>query len=385
MKKKMNMKRSLLYGIIIITGVFGCIDPYEPEGVESTEGLLVIEATLLAPYGSEVKLSRTISLDDVTYKPVSGDVKIISDDGQEYRMTETKAGAFGLEQEFVYRENVKYALDMVIGGKHYRSEYITPSQTPEVDALTWAYSEKYDQVDIMVSVDNPDVDIAYYQWKYNENWEIRAPYFGTHRWEPDSNRVIQNDLASSNNRYYCWAKDSSRHFILGSSEKLVSSTIRDNKIKEIPYGGTRLSDLYHISVKQYALSKEAYSYFRNLQNNVETTGSIFAPQPTEMKGNIRNLDDPKETVIGFFVATTETTIAMYIQASEVPEMQIRGYDCLDIEKGFDGGPQVAYNSGYGLLSYDTGDPDEYMIMRCVDCTRKGGTKNRPEWWPNNHY
>lgn len=377
------MKKKLIYWIGFLAIVFSCISPYEPQGIESTEGLLVVEAILLAPYGSEVKLSRTISLEDVTYKPVSGEVKIISDNGEEYRMTETTAGTYGFEQEFIYRENTKYALDMVLDGKHYRSEYVKPSQTPEIEALTWAYSEKNEQVDILVNVDNPDVDVAYYQWKFNENWEIRAASFGTHRWDPDTRSLIEHSLSGPNNRYYCWARDSSRHFVLGSSEKLVSSMIRDKTIKEITYGGTRLSYLYHIDVKQYALTKEAHAYFRNLQNNVETTGSIFAPQPTEMKGNINCPDNPAETVIGFFVATTETTRAMYIDAIDIPEMQVREYceALTDFE-----GPEDAYNQGYGILTYVPGAPPiDYSIMRCVDCTRKGGTKDRPEWWPNNHY
>ncbi|MDF9828686.1 DUF4249 domain-containing protein [Parabacteroides sp. PF5-6] len=377
------MKKKLIYWIVFLAIAISCISPYEPQGIESTEGLLVVEATLLAPYGTEVKLSRTISLNDMTYEPVSGEVKILSDDGVAYRLTETEKGTYTLEQEFVYRENVKYALDMILDGKHYRSEYVEPLRTPEVDALTWKYNEKYEQVDIMVTVSNPDVDVAYYQWKFKENWEVRAPNFGTHRWDPDARRVITNELDTPNNRYYCWAKDSSRHFILGSSEKFISTTIKDKVINEIAYGGSRLSNLYHISVKQYELDGEAYSYFRNLQNNVETTGSIFAPQPTEMKGNINNLDNPKETVIGFFVATTEITIEMYIEANEVPEMQVRGSDCLEVLKDFKG-PQDAYDQGYGILTYGIGAPPEYMLMRCVDCTRRGGTKKKPEWWPNDH-
>ncbi len=147
------MKKNIIYWVSFLCIVISCISPYEPKNIESTEGLLVVEANLLAPYGSEVKLSRTVSLENFShyssympYMPVSGEVKIVSDDGEEYRMTETVVnGTFVLDQEFVYRENVKYALEILSGGKYYRSEYITPLQTPEVDALRWVYNEKYDR------------------------------------------------------------------------------------------------------------------------------------------------------------------------------------------------------------------------------------------------
>lgn len=379
------MKKILIYGISFLIIAFSCITPYEPKDVESTEGILVVEAMLLAPYGSEVKLSRTVSLNTITYKPVSGEVKIVSEGGVEYRMKETSAGIFGLEQELVYKENEKYALDIVIGGSHYRSEYVQPTQTPEVEALTWEYNEKYNQVDISVSVDNPNADVSYYQWKYEENWEITAPAVASHRWDPTLKIIIEANLRDSSNRYYCWGKEYSNHFILGSSEKMVSSTIRNNKVKVITFGDARVSRLYHIAVKQYALHKDAYFYFRNLQNNVEATGSIFAPQPTEMKGNITCLTNPTETVIGFFVATTETTASTFIEATEVPKMlNYRSNDCDEPRTDFST-PSEAFESGFGIYSIAPNTPIEYLGMRCVDCTWNRGTKNRPEWWPNDHY
>lgn len=379
------MKKIIIYWIASLLIVVSCITPYEPQDVQSTAGLLVVEAMILAPYGSTVKLSRTISLSDVTYMPVNGSVKIITDSGREYQMTETSPGEYILEQQLNYAENEKYALDIVADGRHYRSEFEEPLRTPEIETVSWAYTEKHNRVDIMVSVDNPEVETAYYRWAYKENWEILAPNFVSDRWDPEIQDVIYVNGTSPDNRYYCWAKDSSRTFVLGSSEKLVSSQIKNNKIREIEYGGYKLSYLYHIAVQQYALSKPAYSYFRNLQNNVENTGSIFAPQPTEMKGNIHCVDVPEEVVIGYLVVTTEATSGMYIRGEEVPEMSLRS-DCHSDDETSDFTSHAeAYESGYGILTLGSMmDPTVYMPLRCVDCTFRRATKNKPEWWPNNH-
>lgn len=379
------MREKLIYGITFLVVMIGCITPYEPQGITPTEGLLVVEAILLAPVGTEVKLSRTIALDKLTYEPVSATVKILSDDGVEYRMTETQSGTYTLEQEFTYRDQVKYALDIEWSGKHYRSAYVIPSLTPDM-SFRWAYNEKHEQLEIMVSVDNPDVDVAYYRWSFKENWEFMASHFATHRWDPVTRFLSVNDPFSSDNSYYCWSRDSSTHFILGSSEKKTTTSLRDKVVQTIPLGSPKFRYLYHIDVKQHAIPKEAYNYFRNLQDNVETTGSLFGAQPTEMKGNITCVDNLKEAVIGYFVATTEASRATYIEATEVPEMKERSFDCLDDPVKFSD-HLTAYDAGYFISLFDP-NPEietEYMPMRCVDCTRKGGTKNRPAWWKTDHY
>lgn len=367
-----------------MVGVWSCISPYEPQGIDPTEGLLVVEASLMAPYGSTVKLSRTLALDKTKYEAVNGTVKIVGDDGTEYPMTQMGEGAYGFTQEWAYKENCTYALAIDLGGKQYLSEFVKPMHTPELKALNWEYNEKNNRVDIRVDVDNADPNVAYYRWDYKENWEIIAPSYGTHRFDPNISKVVENSLVTANNRYYCWAKDSTDHFILGTTEKQTTGDLRNKLVHTIAYGDARVGFLYHIEVKQYAITKEAYTYFRNLQNNVEETGSIFAPQPTEMKGNISCVDNPKETVIGFFVATVEQNKGIYINAEEVPEMQKKSYACMESTKDFKN-PLDAYNNGFGIYLLQDGAPTEYMERRCVDCMQRGGSKERPSWWPNNHY
>lgn len=381
------MKEKLIYGMILLVVMTGCTTPYEPEGVTWTKDLLVVEATLQAPYGSTVKISRTIPLDDWAYHPVNAAVKILSDDGQVYRMTEKTPGTYGFDQAFEYRDKVKYALDIVCNGKQYQSAYMAPLRTPEISALTHVYSEKYERMDINVSVENPNVDVAYYRWEYKENWEIIAPAYANYGWDPVVGLSSEYSLFNAHNTYYCWGNSQSNHFILGSSERQTTSALRDVTIQHIPRGSDKVGYLYHIGVKQYAIPKEAYVYFRNLQNNVEETGSLFAPQPTEMKGNIVCLDKAEEVVIGFFVATTEASKEMYINALDIPEMKKDKYDCMDDPVTGYNDPQEAFKEEYYIYFYDpTGEiPASYLPKRCVDCTARGGTKERPSWWANDHY
>jgi hypothetical protein len=76
--------------------------------------------------------------------------------------------------------------------------------------------------------------------------------------------------------------------------------------------------LYSINVKQYTWTKEGYEFLEKMKKNTEVTGSVFDPQPSELKGNIRNVSDPTEPVIGFFNICNIEQKRFWIKNSDVP-------------------------------------------------------------------
>ena len=118
---------------------------------------------------------------------------------------------------------------------------------------------------------------------------------------------------TSKNTYYCWGRDSSKAMLLESTNKLTVNLIYKRKLIEIPRDHDKLTMLYYIDVKQNRIRKEAYDYFVNLQRNIEQAGSIFSPIPSERRGNISCVSDPKEWVIGY-VDVTNTTIMKTLYA-----------------------------------------------------------------------
>ncbi len=189
---------------------------------------------------------------------------------------------------------------------------------------------------------------------------------------------------SPDNIHYCWGSKTSNRIILGKSDNLSENRIKDHTILSLEPFNSRFSYLYSILVKQQTLDKKAYEYFDNMRKNVEQTGGIFAPQPTEIKGNITCLSDPKEIIIGYIYATTELSYRLYIKAEEVPGMG-EIFDCREKKTFIEGELDKAYGQGMAILS--EGDKAGIYICisrRCVDCTARGGSKNKPDFWPNNH-
>jgi len=184
--------------------------------------------------------------------------------------------------------------------------------------------------------------------------------------------------------------------IISSSAKLTHNVIKNHKIHSFQPNNSRYSYLYSILVKQYKIDREAYSYFDVLQRAVDEAGSIFAPQPVDKAGNIQCLTNPDETVIGYISVSKETTCRMFIPMAELELNRFQDFafdwNCTwEIIGRFHYGigvrpePRNAYydwRRGY----YDGDGPGYYVFapLYCVDCTFRGGTKTKPDFWPNDH-
>lgn len=58
----------------------------------------------------------------------------------------------------------------------------------------------------------------------------------------------------------------------------------------------------HLEVSQLALSAEAFEYMDAIKKPTESTGSIFDPPPTFIRGNLFNAGDEEDIVLGYFYA-----------------------------------------------------------------------------------
>ncbi|MCD7976762.1 MAG: DUF4249 domain-containing protein [Tannerellaceae bacterium] len=266
---------------------------------------------------------------------------------------------------------------MSLDGEEYVSTFQSPLFTPEIE-LSITKEKTGDPVLVSVSTHDPLAQSPYYRWEYKENWEVHAELYANVTAVMFGAQVIEyiwHDLETSNNKYYCWGADSSRIFILDSTDKLIENRIRLKKLIEIEPADDRLSQLYFISVKQTMLSKEAFDYFSNLQENIDKSGGLFSKMPSEMRGNIICISDPEKTVIGYVDVSVPTYTEKYIERND--GFYERPYNnCLSqITDDFESTMPVFYKTEGEELKA----PED-----CIDCRRKrNASKNKPAFWPTN--
>ena len=369
------MKTNIIFlKLCLFLTLFGCITEYETTGIEEVEGILVVEG-IITDEESIIKLSRSINLTDVDYyNPVYVDnasVYVECEDGTQWDGVNLSGGQYALKTGQLDLER-KYRLKIEIeevdgdcyfnsplGGNiacptkiyEYSSDFSYPIQTPEIDSVFWIKRTTGQPVNIHVATHSSDNQVLYYRWSYKEDWEINSVY-GMEPTYP----------------YYCWNMYNSREILLGSDEKTVFGQLMD-KILEISPSDRKFSVLYRIVVRQNAISKRAYDYFTNIKKNNENMGSIFAPVPSELRGNIICTTDPTRSVIGYIDISSTTQKTMYISKNDVYE---RPWSC----------PVVVFEGDVPSDYVRYGD-EGFVHVSCVDCTYHG-TTHKPEDWPNNH-
>lgn len=381
-----NRTTYLLIGILLIFFIPACIDEYTPGKGNEISDILVVEGTISGGENTVIKLSRSVALSaEQTANPVSNAMIYVErNDGvlSNTGIEETK-GEYRIIMEEL-NPNFQYSLVIYVEGKEYRSKPGQPLFTPEIDSVSW--KKKGNGAPVTIHVTSHDINrpVGYYRWSYKEDWEIQASYFANADYDLKTEIYTPYSLDGFNT-YYCWNKDSSQVLILGDTEKLSGNFISEKRILSIDPIDDKTSFLYSILVKQWSISEPGYRYLENLQNNIDEAGSIFAPQPSELYGNIRCITKPEEPVIGYIDVATLTQKRIYINAEEVKDSNRPREICRIINAE----NKLAVLDSMlkkAVVILDAPPSLSYGVLtdrRCVDCTLKG-IKEKPSFWPNDH-
>jgi len=402
-------------GVGLLCLIFcGCVTDFEPKGIDEISSILVVEG-IITDDETTITLSRSVNLlsDDFssTLFVPNAQVYVDCDDKTQCQFERSSCwGCYGrytiktgkLDPKRKYRLRIEIEEpehDCVSVGPcpnkiyEYCSDYTYPIQTPEIDSVFWIKRGKGQPVMIHVATHSPHNEVLYYRWSYSEDWEYSPEYYysndGSCPWcrtsLPENVEFCPRCKNKAVFHYNCWGKANSATLLLGSAEKTVFGKLTE-KIIEFPPTSRKISSLYRVDVKQNAISKRAYDYFTNIKRNSENTGSLFAPVPSELRGNIACITDPGRPVIGYIDISTSTYKRRYISRSEnLYELPYSDCDALPIAGWCEkkGVPSEECTSSIvaDMLVFNRWVP-LYTYQKCVDCTYHGDTTDKPYDWPN---
>ncbi|MES2417715.1 MAG: DUF4249 domain-containing protein [Bacteroidota bacterium] len=361
-----------------------CKEQYIPEANTNRENILVVEGFINTGQDSTfIRLSRTVLVTDKEVKtPESGAVITVESDlNEKFVLTEQEKGIYAsaplnLSPLKKYRINIK-----TVQGATYQSDFVETKVSPSIDSVS--YEIKQDGVQLFVSTKDVTNQTRYYRWEYEDTWIFFSKLNSSFIYRNRS--IIPRQPAED--IYQCWGNGASSTIYLGSSAKLKDDIIFLNPITFIPSTSEKLELKYSILVKQYALTKEAYEFWQSLKKNTESLGSIFDSQPSQLTGNIHNLGNANEPVIGYISAGSITKKRFFLSKDSLPKWEATYPfdDCYradpvlfqDLPMYFEDEnniPTSEYLDESGkLIGYYAG------ARKCVDCTIRGTTK-RPSFW-----
>lgn len=365
-----------IYIVIVLVFIGSCRDKYKPDVVSLQKSFLVVEANLNPGNDSTiVRLTKTFKLDDTARLNTinNAQVTVEGKDNSVYVLTPRGSGYY-ISPFLGLTINEDYRLRIRTGdGKEYLSDYVKAKHTPDIDSISWERDEK--GVHIYANTNDPTGNSRYYRWNYDETWEIKTYYYSRLIYLGGSSirqRVFPQEDVST-----CWKFNHLSEILLANSVNLNEDIIYKKKLTLIPEQAERLQVRYSILVKQYALDKEAYQFYEIMKKNTEEVGSLFGPQPSELKGNLQCLTDPTEPVIGYVTASEEKKKRIFIT---IPgwHFPMSCYN-VDVPKSPD---SIYYYFGVvGLVPYeDAVDHYQGAPKVCAECTYRNGTTVKPPYW-----
>ena len=346
-----------------------CITKYEATGLDKIEGILVVEG-IITDDETTIRLSQSSSMTDgFSFANDLNNARVFveCDDGSVFPAEATtgyRGGKYTMKTGKLNLDR-KYRLKMEIDEDEYCSDFLFPIVTPEIDSVFWTKTGIGQPVNIYVASHSPDNQVLYYRWSYQEDSDFFTP------------------IELSPYPSHCWITESNKDILLASTEKMVSGRVTEHLTTIWP-SDKKLSSKYRMDVKQNAISKKAYHYFNNIKKNSEQSGSIFAPIPSELRGNIICTNDPGRRIIGYMdVSLTVKKRLQILRNDNAYEPPVSYCAILSVDELI---KQYGYIP-YDWILYYTPPPDPlwpipatYVRKDCVDCTLEGGLINKPPDW-----
>lgn len=389
----------ILFAVLITGLVWSCKKPYNPNIITQAPNYLVVEGFINNGDSTTIKLSRTTQLaDSAKSKPELGAIILIEDNlNNRYQLAEIGNGVY--KSAVVNLNNAQNCRLHIItqDKKEYASDMVEIDKTPAIDTIT--HTVVKNGIQMAVSTHDATNKVKYFRWDFDETWEYGSYYIAGYKYVSATNTVTymtQEDLD-----HFCWLNGKSSQILVASAENLSQSVINNQVITYVDESTGKLALGYSILVKQYALTKDAFEYWQKLKKNTEQLGSIFDAQPSDLKGNLHNLNDASEPVMGYISASNQTSKRFIIGHNSIPLYTTNYYgppDAGDCVPGnlafapantFDDRLNQLYTQTNNLIytTYGTGPVTlgyVYASGSCVDCRLKikGGTNKKPAFWPD---
>lgn len=380
-----------LYIVIVLLVLLCCKKAYKPDITATNYNFLVVEGLINTGADSTfIRLSRTVLLDSkTTLKPESGaTITVESDANQVYNLIEKPLGTYS-SAPLNLDNTRKYRVRIKAKGATYLSDFVEAKVSPQIDSLNYKVAET--GLQIYSNSHDATNRTRYYRWEYNETWQFNAKYFSG--FKADGRAIVSRDM-NTENIYNCWGNSISSSIVLGSSSKLVNDVIYLNPITLVPSDSEKIGIKYSILVKQYALTKEAFEFWELLKKNTENLGSIFDAQPSQLTGNIHNISNAAEPVIGYISAGTVSQRRIYVTKDKLPNWRTTyPFSCSEPDTVYRVNPQTGARDEDLLFQTKILIPVAEVMdetgsavightgagSSCVDCTIRG-TNKKPAFW-----
>jgi len=380
-----------LFSITILLN--SCVDEYWPDIGTKYDELLVVDGSLSNEPGPYIiKLSKSLNIEIPEYKPLSNYEVIISDNlGNSEVLKEIEKGIYQTSADGIqgiigrsYKLMIKSP-----SNDRYETEYEILQNPIEIDNVyseigkktVAGYDHKLSGLQFYVDTKMADKDTNYILWRLEDTYEYNANYRAKYIYD----HFQMHLLNPSDSLYTCWRTRKRKEIITATTKNQTEPKIIKMPLQFISTETKELSVRYSVLVKQYTLNYKAYDYWNKLIEIEDDVSWLYAIQPYPVLGNVRNIADDSEIVLGYFMVTGidkkrifvdkpdgldwyYNTTCAFIQEDMYTLLNLWRYSWpLYLAASYS-------NSGGGQ------GPALPVSQVCVDCRESGGVLEPPDFW-----
>ena len=392
---------------------FGCVDP-EDLTLRGTVDIIVVDGAI-----TNLAEPQIIRLNRSKADPLTGrfgtvpltkaTVEVVVDSLQIASCHETIDGSYQLPSDFRGQIGHTYQLRFTLadGTRYVSTQQMVPAVPPiekiyaqfNPKSLSPALSGFYTAGhDISVDVTDPVEQHNYYRWDWklyepqefcrtcvNSFYSVFNPIevfptggfykSGTESFEdcfhPPYNptKPISSDYKFDYVcRTKCWEILYSYSLNLFDDQFTNGGLIAKRKVAAIPFYQHRPC---LVEIRQGLSTKDAYRYYKLVQNQTKNTGGLADTPPTALIGNIHNVADPRETVIGYFATSVVSVIHQCLNRKDAVGRPFGASDPAYVPQSAGEELFFALNLRGPMLEPEPNNPGSYKIF--VDNTSRPPT------------
>ena len=372
--------------LFIISFLLACIEEYRPN-IDKYLDLPVVEGMITNEPGPYiVKLSRSLSVYDMDYEPISGAIiKIYDNLDNEVSLKEIEDGVYSTNK-YGIRGIVgrKYRISVIIGEIEYQSEFEELKEPIGIDSVYAKVESRVIKgknisgVQFYINTKSFDKINSYFLWKPIETYEYKASlapnfiHYGPHR-----GNIIE---IISNPANTCWHTKKINNILIYTTELIKSDFVNSFALNYVDNKTKKLTERYSLLVNQYSISKANYEYWNNIKKQNIDNESFYSKQPFQIIGNLVNTDNSKEIILGYFMVAGVSKKRIFINRPQmIFDLTEKCEPTTDILR------EKLENTWTKYPLYGSIIDGEYgttLSSGCYDCREAGGTLEKPDFWDN---
>ena len=378
--------RAYYFMVVLIIATLACKEEVQLDS-QNNKNLLVVEGlitNLPGPY--IIKLSLSSSIEKPMIIPYSGcTITLIDNLGNSELLTEkTPGNYYTAESGMQGTIGNGYSISIVTpDGKTLKTDFQVLKDTIGIDSAYAEYVEKellgyvYDvpALQFFINTKISSVPDNYFLWTMTETYEYDIDHpilYYENKW---GDKIFYD--TTYNVFKTCWAVENVKYIYTGKTNNLNNPQIIHQPLHIVTTETKKLTKKYGVLIYQYVIDEQAYNYWQYIEKQSADNDYLFSSQPYAIKGNVKNIDNQDEMVLGYFTVASISQKKLFVNALNGPFYYST---CVVIT---DKAAIAEYIKNHEAPFFFV-ENDQGMVgltyPDCIDCRKAGGYLEKPDLW-----